>query len=178
MSRIGKLPVPVPEKVEATVEDNTVTIKGPKGELCKSFDKSVEIALNDGVITVRPTANNRQAAAMYGTARSIINGMVHGVVEGFSRDLEIMGVGFRASVSGDTVDLALGFSHPIRYKVPKGVTVTVAENTKVKVTGADKHLVGQVAADIRSFKPVEPYKGKGITLVGVPVRRKEGKKTA
>ena len=178
MSRIGKLPVAIPEKVEARIDGATVTVKGPTGELSKTFDKSVNIALEDGQITVQPAGNSRHAGAMYGTARSIINGMVEGVTNGFSKKLEINGVGFRAAVSGKALDLNLGYSHPIKYDLPEGVTVTVTENTKLEVSGCDKQMVGQVAADIYSYYPVEPYKAKGVTIVGEYVRRKEGKKTA
>ncbi len=178
MSRIGKLPVAIPPKVKVAVKDNTITVEGPKGKLVKSFDRAVKVAADDTAITVAPAAESRLAKAMYGTARSIIAGMVAGVVSGYEKNLEIQGVGFKATVKGKVLDLALGYSHPINYNIPEGITVTVAENTKVKIQGADKHMVGQVAADIKHFYPVEPYKGKGVRIVGEPVRRKEGKKTA
>jgi large subunit ribosomal protein L6 len=178
MSRIGKLPVAIPEKVTVSVEDNHVAVEGPKGKLARPFDRVVSIAVEDGQVRVSPKGTSRHAKAMYGTTRSIINGMVNGVVEGYSKNLELQGVGFRATVKGQTLELALGFAHPISYAIPEGVTVTVTDNTKVKVEGADKQAVGQVAADIKSFYPVEPYKGKGVRILGEYVRRKEGKKTS
>lgn len=178
MSRIGKLPVPILDKATVTVDGNTVRAEGPKGKLVKTFDRSVNIELVDGEIRVSPANKSRIAKAMYGTARSIINNMVFGVVNGFEKKLEINGVGFRATLKGDILDLSLGYSHPINFKVPEGITVTVADNTKITVQGADKQVVGEVAASIYSYYPVEPYKGKGVRIVGQYVRRKEGKKSA
>ena len=178
MSRIGKLPVAIPEKVKASVSGSSVTIEGPKGAITKAFDAPVIIELADNVISVQPKGSSVLARAMHGTARSIIQGMVEGVISGYSKDLVINGVGFRATVKGKLLDLNLGYSHPIEYPIPEGITVTVAENTKVKVEGVDKQVVGQVAADIKAYYPVEPYKGKGVRIVGQFVRRKEGKKTA
>lgn len=178
MSRIGKLPVSIPEKVKATISGNSVVIEGPKGKLERSFDRAVRIAENEGQLVVEPIDGSRHAKAMHGTARSILNNMVEGVVNGFSRNLEIHGVGFRANVSGNLIDLALGYSHPIKHPIPDGVTVTVADNTKIKIEGADKQVVGSLAAQIKSYYPVEPYKGKGVRIVGEYVRRKEGKKSA
>jgi large subunit ribosomal protein L6 len=175
MSRTGKLPVAIPEKVNVSVSETTVTVEGPKGTLSKTFAPAVEISVGDDGVSVKPTNTSRFAGAMQGTARSIIAGMVHGVTEGFSKDIEIKGVGFRASINGNVLDLAVGYSHPIRYTVPEGVTVTVAENTKLKVAGVDKQKVGAVSADIKRFYPPEPYKGKGIHIVGETVVRKEGK---
>lgn len=178
MSRIGKLPVPLTDKVKAEIEGNKVTVTGPKGTLVQEFDSSVSIALEDGELKVSPNGDDRRARAMYGTARSIIANMVVGVVDGFSKDLQIEGVGFRATVKGKVLDLSLGYSHPIEFPIPEGITITVADNTKVKVEGADKQVVGACAASIKSFYPAEPYKGKGVRIVGEFVRRKEGKKTA
>jgi len=178
MSRIGKLPVVIPEKVKAEITDNTVKIEGPKGTLSQTFDSSVSIAFADGEIRVSPNGENRRARAMYGTARSIISNMVTGVVDGFSKKLLIEGVGFRATVNGKILNLALGYSHPINFPIPEGVTVTVDSNTKLLVEGADKQTVGACAASIKSFYPAEPYKGKGVRIEGEFVRRKEGKKTA
>lgn len=178
MSRIGKLPVELPEKVSCKIEGNTVFIEGPKGKLKKTFHQSVEITEEDGSIKVKPRENSRLAKAMYGTTRSIINGMVVGVVEGYSLELEIAGVGFKADLKGDVIDLALGYSHPIHHKIPEGVKVTIDGGTKVKIEGIDKQVVGQLAASIKQYFPMEPYKGKGVRLVGEYVRRKEGKKTA
>lgn len=178
MSRIGKLPIPVLDKANVTVDGQTVRVDGPKGKLEKTFDGSVNIELTDGEIRVTPADSSRHARAMFGTARSIINNMVVGVVEGYEKKLEIKGVGFRATLQGDVLDLALGYSHPVEVKIPEGITVTVAENTKLTVAGADKQIVGEIAATIFSYFPAEPYKGKGVHIVGQYVRRKEGKKSA
>ena len=177
MSRIGKLPVPIPEKVEVKIDGGTVTVTGPKGTNSKSFDTNIlSIAIEDNSVVVQPVGNSRLARAMYGTARSIINGMVEGVTKGFEKNLIISGVGFKATLEGKVLDLALGYSHPIKHPIPDGLTVTVADQTKVKVEGYDKQMVGQFAAQVKKYYPVEPYKGKGVTIVGEFVRRKEGKK--
>lgn len=178
MSRIGKQPVPVPDKVKVDISGQTVSIEGPKGKLAKTFNSAAKITLGDREINVAPTDSTRFANAMYGTARSIIAGMVQGVTEGFVKNLEINGVGFKAVLKGSTLDLALGYSHPILYPVPNGITVTVTDQTKVKVEGVDKQLVGEVAANIRSYYPAEPYKGKGVKYSDERVRRKEGKTVA
>jgi large subunit ribosomal protein L6 len=178
MSRIGKLPVAIPDKVEVVIEHGaTVRVKGPKGTLVKRFDpKVVQLKQEDGAIVVAPVGTGRQARAMYGTARSLINGMVEGVTKGFEKNLTITGVGFKANVDGDHIDLALGYSHPIRHRIPEGLTVTVQDQTKVKVQGYDKQVVGEFAARVKKFYPAEPYKGKGVAIEGEFVRRKEGKK--
>jgi len=178
MSRIGKQPIPIPDKTTVTVSGQTVVVVGPKGTNSKTFNSAASISVENGVITVTPADSTRFANAMYGTARSIISGMVIGVTEGFAKDLEIQGVGFKAVLKGKTLDLALGYSHPIIYPVPDGITVTVTDQTKVKVEGVDKQMVGEVAANIRSYYPAEPYKGKGVRYVGERVRRKEGKTVA
>ena len=178
MSRIGKLPVAIPDKVEAKVEGTKVFVKGPKGSVTKEFANVVSITLADNSITVAPKDSSRFANAMYGTTRSIINGMVTGVSQGFVKELEIQGVGFRADLQGKILDLALGKSHDIKEPVPDGVTVTIEQGTNIKIEGPDKQVVGQLAANIKSHYPVEPYKGKGVRIKGEYVRRKEGKKTA
>jgi large subunit ribosomal protein L6 len=178
MSRIGKLPVAIPDKVEAKVDGTTITVKGPKGTITKEFPKVVTISMDDENISVAPADKSRFANAMYGTTRSIINGMVTGVSEGFVKELEIQGVGFRADIQGKIIDLALGKSHEIKEPIPDGITVNVEQGTKIKIEGADKQVVGQLAANIKSHYPAEPYKGKGVRIVGEFVRRKEGKKTA
>ena len=178
MSRIGKLPVPVPGKVKVDVKDSTVHVEGPKGKLSKTFAPVVAISVEDNEIIVKPLEETRFAKAMYGTARSIIAGMVKGVVDGYSKELEIQGVGFKANLKGSVLDLALGYSHPILFDIPAGIKITVTDNTKVKVEGPDKQLVGKVTAEIRSYYPPEPYKGKGVRIVGERVRRKEGKTVA
>ena len=175
MSRIGKLPVEIPEKVTVTVEANEVSVEGPKGKLSHVFPNAVKITQEDGQVSVAPTNNSRFARSMYGTARSLIANMVLGVVEGYSKSLEISGVGFRAALNGNKLDMNLGYSHPILYEIPQGITITVTENTKLKVEGIDTQQVGEVAASIRAFYPPEPYKGKGVRIVGEYVRRKEGK---
>jgi len=177
MSRLGKLPVAIPDKVEVKVDGGTVQVKGPKGTLSKTFKTSVvKVAVEDGNVIVKPVGKSREARAMYGTARSLINGMVEGVTKGYEKNLIINGVGFKATLQGKVLDLALGYSHPIKHPIPDGLTVTVADQTKVKVEGYDKQMVGQFAAQVKKFYPVEPYKGKGVSIVGEYVRRKEGKK--
>ncbi len=178
MSRIGKQPIPVPEKVKVDIQGHTVSVEGPKGKITKSFAPVVSITMNEQEITVAPSEQTRFARAMFGTARSIIAGMVQGANEGFSKQLEISGVGFRATVKGDKLDLALGYSHEILMDIPEGIVITVTDQTKVKVEGADKQLVGAVTAEMRSYYPPEPYKGKGVHVVGDRVRRKEGKTVA
>ncbi len=178
MSRIGKLPIAIPAKVKVSIKDGTVLVEGPKGKVQQTFNPVVKIDQADGKIVVTPTADTRFANAMHGTARSVINGMVAGVVGGYVKELEIQGVGFKAAVVGKIVDLALGYSHPIKYDIPEGIKVTVTDQTKVKIEGCDKQLVGKVATEIRAFYPPEPYKGKGVRLVGERVRRKEGKTVA
>ncbi|MEY2879292.1 MAG: hypothetical protein RLZZ15_1672 [Verrucomicrobiota bacterium] len=178
MSRIGKQPVPIPDKVKVTVAESTIHVEGPKGKVSKQFAPVVKFVIADRKLTVSPTEQTRFANAMYGTARSIIAGMVKGVTDGYVKDLEIQGVGFKANLKGTTLDLALGYSHPILMEIPAGIKVTVTDQTKVKVEGADKQLVGKIATEIRSYYPPEPYKGKGVRFVGERVRRKEGKTVA
>jgi large subunit ribosomal protein L6 len=178
MSRIGKQPVPIPAKVKVDIKDSTVLVEGPRGKVRKTFAPVVTIAVADQKVTVAPNEESRFAWAMYGTARSIIAGMVTGVTTGYSKDLEIQGVGFKGILKGSVLELALGFSHPIFMDVPEGIKLTVVDGTKIKVEGCDKQLVGAVTAKIRSYYPPEPYKGKGVRIVGERVRRKEGKTVA
>jgi large subunit ribosomal protein L6 len=178
MSRIGKIPVEIPSGVEISLDKSTIHVKGPKGSLSKTFSPLAEITISDNQIIVNPTEESRDAQAQYGTTRSIIANMVQGVVEPFSKDLLIEGVGFRATVKGSIIDLELGYSHPVEHSIPDGVTITVSDNVKIHVEGSDKQKVGQVAAEIKSYYPVEPYKGKGVRILGQYVRRKEGKKSA
>ncbi|MCB1123747.1 MAG: 50S ribosomal protein L6 [Verrucomicrobiae bacterium] len=175
MSRIGKLPVEIPEKVTVSVEGNVVSVEGPKGKLSQEFPNAVKVTKEDAELKVAPANNSRFARAMYGTTRALLSNMVTGVVEGYSKSLEISGVGFRAALKGNNLDMSLGYSHPCIYEIPEGIQVTVTDNTKLKVEGIDKQLVGEVAASIRAFYPPEPYKGKGVSIVGEYVRRKEGK---
>ncbi len=181
MSRIGRLPVSVPDKVKIEVKDTTINVEGPKGKLSKTFSPVIELTFEKQKVRVRPRNDTPFARAMHGTARSVIAGMVKGVTDGYAKELEIQGVGFKANLKGSTLDLALGYSHPIAYAIPAGIKVTVTDNTKLKVEGPDKQLVGAVTAEIRSFYPPEPYKGKGVRIVGEyaeRVRRKEGKTVA
>jgi large subunit ribosomal protein L6 len=178
MSRIGKVPVAIPDKVKVDIKDQTVLVEGPKGKVSKTFAPVVKIEVANKKVTVAPVEETRFANAMYGTARSVIAGMVKGVSEGYAKELEIQGVGFKANLKGKQLDLALGYSHPILFDIPEGIKITVNEGTKLKIEGADKQLVGAVTATIRSYYPPEPYKGKGVRIVGERVRRKEGKTVA
>lgn len=183
MSRIGKVPVIIPDKAKVSVKDGLVSIEGPKGKASRQFDPAVTTITVDGNhIHCAPVGDSRHAGAMHGTVRSLIAGMIKGVTEGYSESLEIQGVGFKATLKGKVLDLALGYSHPILYPIPEGIIVTVGEtpqkNPLIKIDGFDKKMVGQVAADIYSFYKVEPYKGKGVRILGRHIRRKEGKKTA
>lgn len=178
MSRVGKIPVDIPSGVDVTLEDNTIRVKGPKGDLSKTFSPLATISVGTDQVQVSPKDDSRAAKAQYGTTRSIIANMVLGVTNPYSKDLLIEGVGFRATVKGSIIDLELGYSHPVEHAIPEGVTITVADNVKIHVEGADKQKVGQVAAEIKSYYPVEPYKGKGVRILGQYVRRKEGKKSA
>ena len=178
MSRIGNLPIAIPSGVDVNIDGDVVKVKGPKGELLQELNSSIEIEVSENSINVRPKDSTRQARALQGTMRSLIANMVSGVVKPYSKDLLIEGVGFRAAVKGTDVGLELGYSHPINHPIPDGVTVTVADNVKIHVEGSDKQKVGQLAADIKSYYPVEPYKGKGVRILGEYVRRKEGKKSA
>ena len=178
MSRIGNLPIDIPAGVEITTENGELKVKGPKGELIQSLNDSISLEISDKEIVVQPKDSNRQSRALQGTFRSLINNMVKGVVTPYSKDLLIEGVGYRAAVKGSEVGLELGYSHPINHPIPHGVSVSVADNVKIHVEGPDKQKVGQLAAEIKSYYPVEPYKGKGVRIVGEFVRRKEGKKSA
>ena len=178
MSRIGKIPVDIPTGVEVALDNQTIRVKGPKGELSKTFSPLALIKVSDETVVVSPANDSRAAQAQYGTTRSIIANMVQGVTQPFSKDLLIEGVGFRAAIKGSVIDLELGYSHPVEHTIPEGVTVTVADNVKIHVEGADKQMVGQLAAELKSYYPVEPYKGKGVRILGQYVRRKEGKKSA
>jgi large subunit ribosomal protein L6 len=178
MSRIGKVPVKIPSGVEVTIDGQVISVKGPKGDLSQEFSSLAKFSMSEETLVVSPADDSRAAQAVYGTARSIIANMVQGVVTPFTKNLLIEGVGFSATVKGTKIDLELGFSHPILHDIADGVTVTVADNVKIHVEGADKQKVGQMAAEIKSYYPVEPYKGKGVRILGEYVRRKEGKKSA
>ena len=178
MSRIGKLPVEIPSGVTVTIDNNIISVKGPKGELNQRVSPLVSVNIEEKIVSISQVENSRDAKAIFGTTRSLIANMVQGVTQNFSKDLLIEGVGFRATVKGQLIDLELGYSHPIEHPIPDGVDVTVADNVKIHVEGPDKQKVGQLAAEIKHYYPVEPYKGKGVRIVGEYVRRKEGKKSA
>jgi large subunit ribosomal protein L6 len=176
MSRIAKSPITLPSGCEVKQDGQKVSVKGPKGELSADINNLVSVAVNDGVVTVSPAEEDQKAWAQAGTARSLINNMVTGVTNGFERKLVLNGVGYRAQAKGSTVNLTLGFSHPIDYTLPDGVKAETPSQTEIVLTGIDKQLLGQVAANIRSFRPPEPYKGKGVRYADEYVRRKEAKK--
>ncbi len=175
MSRIGKQPIPVPAGVEVTIEGSDVTVRGPKGTLSQSFDPDMQITLEDGAVLVRRPTDERRHRSLHGLTRTLISNMVVGVSEGFRKDMEIVGVGYRAVLKDTDLDLSLGLSHPMVVPAPEGITFEVPAPTKISVIGIDKQRVGQVAAEIRAIRPPEPYKGKGIRYAGEYVRRKVGK---
>jgi large subunit ribosomal protein L6 len=175
MSRIGRKPIPVPKNVTATVEGQTVKVKGPRGELERRLHASMAIALDDGNITVQRPSDEPNHRALHGLTRTLIANMVDGVTKGYSKQLEIIGVGYKAEARPYGLQLALGFSHPVEYRAPKGIKLTAPQPTQIVIEGADKELVGQVAAELRSLRPPEPYKGKGIKYQGEQIRRKAGK---
>ena len=176
MSRVGKNPVEVPSGVELAITGRLVTAKGKLGQLSYEMADSVSAVLEDGRVVVKPIDDSKTARAMWGTARSRIQNMVSGVVEGFSKQLEIVGVGYRAAVQGQTLTLQLGYSHDVNFPIPEGISINCAKPTSITISGADKQRVGQVAAEIRGFRKPEPYKGKGIKYADETILRKEGKK--
>ncbi|MGQ0742616.1 MAG: 50S ribosomal protein L6 [Alphaproteobacteria bacterium] len=175
MSRIGKKPVALPKGVTASVDHRTVSVKGPKGELKVTLSPDVEASVGAEGITITPGTSER-ARAMWGMQRTLVNNLVEGVTKGFTSKLEISGVGFRAALQGKNLQLQLGFSHDVIYPIPPGIQITAEKPTSLTISGIDKQLVGQVAAEIRAFRPPEPYKGKGVKYADEYVRRKEGKK--
>jgi large subunit ribosomal protein L6 len=176
MSRLGKLPVAIPDKVTVNVGASAITVKGPKGELSTTVTSDVVVSVTDGKVWVKPANDSQASRAMWGTVRANVKNLVEGVVNGYKKQLDINGVGYRAAAQGQILTLALGFSHEIKYIVPAGITVTVEKQTTVHLAGADKQKLGQVAAEIRSLRGPEPYKGKGIKYSTETIRRKEGKK--
>ena len=174
LSRIGKLPIEIPSGVTITVDSGDVTVTGPKGELKQFITPAVTVDVKDGVLTVSPKDESKEARAQHGLMRALINNMVTGVTKGFEKKLEVNGVGFRVQASNNELDMALGFSHPIKYKAPEGVTIT-NDKMIITVSGISKQLVGQVAAEIRALKKPEPYKGKGIRYTDEVILRKAGK---
>lgn len=181
MSRIGKNPVPVPEGVEVTLSGQDIKVKGKLGELSMEIFDGISAKLEDAqdgakIITVKPKSQSKKDVAMWPTSRTLINNLIEGVSEGFTKNLEINGIGYRAQMQGDTLVLQLGYSHDVKYPVPDGVTIELDGQTKLKISGIKKQQVGQVAAEIKDFRPPEPYKGKGIKYAGEYILRKEGKK--
>lgn len=176
MSRIGNKPVPLPKGVTATIDGKIVKVKGPKGELKVTLVEEVDASLGDDGITVKPREEMERARQMWGLSRTLVNNLVVGVTQGFTSKLEIQGVGYRAAVQGKNLNLQLGFSHDVAYPIPAGITITAEKPTMLTISGMDRQLVGQVAAEIRGYRKPEPYKGKGVRYAGEYVRRKEGKK--
>ncbi|SHH15848.1 large subunit ribosomal protein L6 [Anaerosphaera aminiphila DSM 21120] len=175
MSRIGRKPIEIPNGVEVKLQDNTVTVKGPKGQLVQSFDRDMIIELDNNVLTVNRPSDNKEHKAMHGLVRTLIDNMIIGVTEGYAKELEIIGTGYRAAKSGNKLALTLGFSHPLELEDPEGIQVEVPAPTKIIISGIDKQKVGAYAAHIRGYREPEPYKGKGIKYVDEHVRRKVGK---
>ena len=175
MSRVGSTPITVPSGVEVTVTDGVVEVNGPKGDLSQTIDPRITISVDDGVVALTRSDEERQSRALHGLSRALINNMVIGVTEGYAKELQAVGVGYRAILRGSTLELQVGFSHPVTIEAPDGIEFEVPEPTRIFVRGIDKQLVGQVAADIRAVRPPEPYKGKGIRYVDEYVRRKAGK---
>jgi large subunit ribosomal protein L6 len=176
MSRIGKHPVPIPAGVEVQLSGETLTAKGQLGTLSLAVSDEVTATVADGAVTIAPKSESKRSRAMWGTTRALVNYMVTGVATGFTRNLEINGVGYRAAVQGSTLNLQLGYSHDIAYPIPQEVRITCERPTAIRIIGADRQRVGQVAAEIRGYRPPEPYKGKGIKYADEFIRRKEGKK--
>jgi len=176
MSRIANSPVAVPAGVEVKLNGGDITVKGSKGTLDLALDASVEVKLEDNVLTFAARNGDKKSVAMAGTTRALVNNMVTGVNDGFEKKLQLVGVGYRTKVSGNTLNLTLGFSHPVDYVLPEGVTAETPSQTDIVLKSADKQLLGQVAAEIRAFRPPEPYKGKGVRYADEHVRRKEAKK--
>ena len=176
MSRIAKEPIELPKGVEFNLSGTTITLKGSKGSLSMDLNSEIELSQEDSTLQVKARSGSRFAAAMSGTTRALIANMAHGVSEGFEKKLELVGVGYRASMQGSKLNLTLGFSHPVNYAIPEGVTIETPSQTEVIIKGSDKQKVGQVAAEIRHFRPPEPYKGKGVRYAGERIVMKEAKK--
>ena len=175
MSRIGKMPVPIPSGVEVKLEGRTATVKGPKGLLVCDLPLGIEVQIDSGSLQVLPPSRPREKSSFQGLARTLLNNMVVGVSVGYQKELDMVGVGYRASSSGSALEIHVGFSHPVHFPLPEGITAEVDKANRITVRGIDKEKVGQTAADIRAIRPPEPYKGKGIMYVGEKIRRKAGK---
>jgi len=176
MSRIGKKPVAVPTGVTASVEGQTVKVKGPKGALQLVVDDDVVVVLDKGVVKVDPRNDSKRARSMWGTYRTLVSNLFTGVTKGFEEKLEITGVGYRAAVQGKSLNLQLGFSHDVSFPIPEGIAIATPKPTEINITGINKQTVGQITAEIRGYRPPEPYKGKGVKYAGEYIFRKEGKK--
>jgi large subunit ribosomal protein L6 len=176
MSRLGKKPIPAPAGVTVTVKGQEVSVKGPKGALSFRAHDDVAVSFGDGAIAVKPRHETARARALWGTTRAVLANQVKGVTQGFEKSLEMTGVGYRAAMQGKNLQMQLGYSHEINYVPPEGITLATPKPTEVKISGIDAQIVGQVAAEIRSYRPPEPYKGKGVRYAGEHIRRKEGKK--
>ncbi len=176
MSRIGKKTIAVPQGVTVTIEGQTVSVKGPKGQLSWTVVEEINVAQENGELTLTPRDESTRARSMWGLARTLVNNMVVGVTQGYEQSLELVGVGYRAAMKGNALSMQLGFSHDVDIPPPAGITFVVPKQTEVKISGIDKQLVGETAARIRKLRPPEPYKGKGVRYAGEKVRRKEGKK--
>ena len=175
MSRIGKRPVPLPKNVTASVDGQTIRVKGPKGELERRLHAAMRVTVEDGNVVVARPSDENEHKALHGLTRTLVANMVEGVTRGFQKQLDIVGVGYKAEARPYGLQLALGFSHPVEYRAPKGIKLMAPQPTQIVVEGADKEVVGQVAAELRSLRPPEPYKGKGIKYTGEQIRRKAGK---
>ena len=176
MSRIGKKPVAIPSGVSVTVSGQTVTVKGPKGQLAWTVADEVEVKQEGAELTLTPRSDTQRARAMWGLSRTLVNNMVEGVTKGYEETLELVGVGYRAAMKGQSLSVQLGFSHDVDIKPPAGITFATPKQTEIRISGIDKQMVGEMAAQIRRIRPPEPYKGKGVRYSGEKVRRKEGKK--
>src|SRR5438128_429168 len=175
MSRIGKLPVKIPSGVTVTVQDHRVSVKSGNSELVRQLNPEMTVSIKEGNVIVERPSESKLHKSLHGLTRTLVSNMIEGVSKGYDRQLELVGVGYRASRQGEALVLTVGYSHPVRYPVPKGITIEVPEPTKILIRGADKELVGQVAAEVRKVRPPEPYKGKGILYKGERIRRKAGK---
>jgi large subunit ribosomal protein L6 len=179
MSRIGKKPIALPAKVSVSISGNTVSVKGPKGELSQTIDPDIKVSVEDGVLSVERPTEQKRHKALHGLYRALINNMVVGVSEGYKISLELVGVGYKANATGNLLELSLGYSHPIFFALPAEIKITTVtekgKNPLIHLEGIDKQLIGHIAAKIRSLRPVEPYKGKGVRFVGQTIRRKAGK---
>lgn len=176
MSRIAKKPVSIPKGVDISITGNLLKVKGPRGELSREIHSDVKVEQVESELQFQPVSDEKKAMAMTGTMRSLVDNMVMGVAQGFEKKLELVGVGYRAQAQGKTLNLTLGFSHPVNYDVPEGITIETPTQTEILVKGADKQVVGQVSAEIRAYRPPEPYKGKGVRYSDEHVARKEAKK--